>query len=134
MGDVNNQFFHGRVKEVNGIKANNIYFDAKSEKQRQAHRSKLLKEILFYRHHCYELHLLLCSYAKERFQIKGTFRFIDLSDEQLEQVHQFSLPLQKVLFVYRTNIKDEYALAYKIAYAINKVKKLGGLLMKWKKC
>ncbi|EXI61812.1 hypothetical protein MHD_05525 [Mannheimia granulomatis] len=125
MGDINNQHFHSNVGEVNGIKATNVYIDAKSENQRQAHRSKLLKEILYYRHHCYELHILLCNYTRERFQIKGDFKFIDLSDQQLEQIYKFSQPLKEVAFVYSKNLQEsKYKWIYKLAYTMEKFKRL----------
>lgn len=125
MGDSNHQHFHCDVGEVNGIKAQNVYFDAKSEKARQHHRSKLLKEILYYRHHCYELHIVLCNYARERFHIKGDFKFIDLSNQQLEQVYKFSQPLKEVAFVYSKNLQGgEYKWVYKLAYSVSKLKRL----------
>lgn len=125
MGDTNNQHFHANVNEVNGIKANNVYLDAKTEKQKQAYRSKMLKDILYYRHHCYELHILLCNYTRERFQIKGDFKFIDLSDQQLEQIYKFSQPLKEVAFVYSKNLQDgKYKWVYKVAYMLESVKLL----------
>ncbi|MBF0786218.1 hypothetical protein E4T80_12165 [Muribacter muris] len=124
MGDVNNQIIKGSVTEVNGIKIEKAYFNH-NEPNEENIRSKYLKEILYYRHHCRELHIILCRYTKEVFKIKGSFKFTDLSTEQLEKVYQFSLPLRKVIFVYRSKMEDKpYKLAFRIAYAIHKLKRL----------
>lgn len=123
MGDTNHQHFNGSVGTVNGIKADKVYIvNDKAEQTRRDRRSKMLKEILYYRHHSKELHYILCNYARDAFQIQGDVKFIDLPDHQLEKLYQFSQPLKKVIFVYRTNLNTgKYKWLYHIAYLLHRM-------------